>query len=146
MVFIYLEFRLNNRYFLAVKCKRNYYLLQPSAPFLQLHQGRVSAARPRREPPPPASRRGTSHRRGRCSLPAHTQSSLCPPRLQLRGCVRLTLSRGCSPPVKRMNRSIVQKPLLQLAGWSNKGDAQRTLGWGCPLLYPILTSACDQII
>lgn len=114
-----------------MKCKRNCYLLQLSAPLLQLHQGRISATRPRREPPPPVKRRGASRRRG-CSLPTRIQSSLCPPRLQLRGCVRLTLTHGCSPPVKRMNRSIVQK---LLASWLVKqGGSPAHPGAGASLL------------
>lgn len=145
-----------------MKCKRNCYLLQLSAPRLQLHQGRTSATRPRREPPPPVNRRGASHRRGRSSLPARVQSSLCRPRLQLRGCVRLTLTRGCSPPVKHMNRGIVLKPL---ASWMVKQGAcpahpvvgasllmghesffrSRVQFWSPPP-HPILTSVCAQII
>lgn len=108
---------------------------------------------------PPVNRSGTSHRRAR-SLPSPIQSSLCPPRLQLRG---LTLTRGCSPPVKHIKRSTVQKPLASwpvkqgrcpahpgvgaflLTGLSPSGD-HRCMQLRNSPLYPILTSVCAQII
>lgn len=154
-MFIYLGFRLKDE-FLAMKGKRNGCLLQLSAPLLQLHRRRVSC-RPcvPGQSHPPANRSGTSHRRAR-SLTSPIQSSLCPPRLQLRG---LTLTRGCTPPVKHIKRSTVRKPL---GSWPVKqvrcpahpgvgaflltGPESFCMQLRNSPLYPILTSVCAQII
>lgn len=110
LILIYPEFGMNDHCFLAVECKKE---LPPAAA--------------QHSPSPAASGKGSSHtsptratspseqerdKFPEGTLPANPHTKLlCPPGLQLRGCVHLTITSDCSPSMEHTNRSIVQKPV-----------------------------------